>query len=180
MHKRERGFTLIEMMVALLIVSLMIAGTALLTSRILPRWRLREAATDVAAAVQAARARAVIEQATVVMAFDTTRGLYVLHSEVSGGATARQTDYTGSSRWYGALPRGVTFARPDVGRTVTLAPLTASTESAAVFDSGGILRSTTRPGDVYLGITGQGLYRRVRVTLAGTVQIQSWNGLLWR
>ena len=174
----ESGFTLVELMVTLGLAALLIGGTLGLLAKTLPDWRLRQATNEVASSLQAARARAVLDQSETVMSFDVNRGMYTLVSSSTG---ASRTNYdSGSSSWLVELPAGISFARPTTGEAVTMSPPGALSDEAAEFDETGILQSDTRPGDVYLGIPSKGLYRRVRVMLAGTISIERWDGSAWR
>jgi prepilin-type N-terminal cleavage/methylation domain-containing protein len=164
---KERGFTLIEMLVVMLVVAMLMTLSLLSASELMPRWRLRQAAADVASSIGSARAAAVINQAEVVMSFDVDRNSY---EAVTRAGASRLVD----------LPGGIRFSRPTSGAAVTLSPPASGGDTAAKFGSTGLLVSTNLPGDVYVGIPGKNLYRRVRVSMAGTVSTESWDGSVWR
>ena len=77
------------------------------------------------------------------------------------------------------LPPGVTFTRPDSGGAVTFAPPAAPSDTVAVFDPSGLLLSNTRPADVHVGNSVDGIYRRVRVNFVGIVEVSRWTGMAW-
>jgi Tfp pilus assembly protein FimT len=165
----EAGYTVIEMTLTLLLVSSLLAMGFGAAAEMTPRWRLRTASTDLAQSLRAARARAVVDRTPVTLAFDTKRDLYT--RTVTGSADAPVVT---------RLPDTVTFARPDAGKIVTVAPPKSPTEAAAAFTSAGLLNSGITPGEVYLGVPRHGLYRRVRVSYVGTVEVQEWTGKTWR
>ena len=176
----QRGFTLIELTMALGVAALMVTAAIGAAGQSLPRFRLRQASLDIASALQAARAKAVLERSVVTMPFDTARGMYTVYANTAPMGTTTVTDGFGKTTWFAKLPAEVTFARPDGAQVVTLRPPAAPTDEAASFDTTGLLLSTSRPGYVYVGVPARGLYRRVGVNLAGTVEIESWDGVAWK
>jgi prepilin-type N-terminal cleavage/methylation domain-containing protein len=174
----ERGFTLPELLVAMLLVVLIFTSMVSALNYVLPRWSVRKASIDISTALRAARAKAVIDQTEIIVPFDIDRRLYVLVSETAPGGVIVEHSWLGTRR-LAKLPDGVCFSRPDEGKSITFSPPGAPDEEAAVFDSSGILQSSVKPGDVHLGVPAKGLFRRVRVNLAGNVTIERWNGSEW-
>lgn len=168
------GFTMIEALVVLAIVGLVVMFGLIGIEQTLPAWRVDTASRDIAMALRAARSKASLEGADVLMPFDTTQQRYALLTETAPGTVVESGGMTLTE-----LPPGVSFSRPDVGDVVTFSPPAAPTEKTAVFDASGLLLSLNRPADVYVGHTDRGIYRRVRVNLVGVVSTARWNGTAW-
>ena len=120
--RRDRGFTIAELMVALFVAALLMSATLSLLNDALPRWRLRHAVMDVATSIQATRARAVMERTDATMPFDPARRIYTVTGVGRGASSTRVETASGLVTWYAELPPGVEFVRPDSGETVTLTP----------------------------------------------------------
>jgi len=115
----------------------------------------------------------------VTMPFDVDRGVYTLAAVSSGGSTTHTETDAGVTSWFAELPPGVEFVRPTSGDAVTLTPPGSGGDEAAQFGETGLLESDNRPGDIYIGVPDHDLYQRVRVMLAGTVHVETWNGSAW-
>ena len=173
-NRSQLGYTLVELLVVTAVVSLLLVSSLVAVNNSLPRWRADEAARDVAVALRAARADAVINRRVTSVPLDTARDMYALLSTTASGGVVTE----GGVR-LASLPVGVTYARPTAGDVVTLSPPGAPGDEAAVFDSSGRLLSNVRPGEVYLGLPERDIYRRVMVSFAGTVSVERWNGSTW-
>jgi len=173
-RRRDAGFTLVEALVVIGVLSALVSMGAVVLTQTLPAWRVAEAADDISSALRAARAKAALDGANVSVPFDVGRRLYTLVS-----ATAPLGGVVSGSTLVVELPPGVTFTRPDSGGVVTFAPPAAPSDTVAVFAPSGLLLSNTRPADVHVGNTDDGVYRRVRVNLVGIVQVSRWTGTAW-
>jgi len=114
MHSRQRGFTLIELMLVLVVLGLVYGLVFFRLDHILTRYRLRGAARDVLATMQLARSQAVSQQRPFRVIFDMDGRAFWLQREDGPPAAKRP------------LPEGVRIER------VTTAGRSRSSGRAAV------------------------------------------------
>ena len=114
-----RGYTLLELMVALSIIAVLTSASVSNFSATLPRYKLREAVSAVLATLKNARLRAVKESCVVVVNFDPDGdgrldGDYVAFVD-GGGESPGDGIWTPASGEaliaHGRLPGGVQFTR---------------------------------------------------------------------
>lgn len=175
----QAGFTVVELLVAFSVSSMVVATAFGAVERFLPRWRVRLAAQDVASAIRATRAQAIQARQTERMPFDVRGRRFSVVGRSSPGPARFETS-GGVTRKVVKLPPGVDFKRPDqTGEAVTLRePMTWS--EAAVFNSRGRLESSAAPGYVYLSNPRKSIYARVVVDLTGNVRVETRHGNVWR
>ena len=179
-NRHRAGYTLVECLVGLSIVGLMVAGALALVGQAAPTWRLRQAAGDIASTLRAARVKAVQEGGFVIVPFDveSERFVIVTHGASSGIEVRPDPGDPSSTQRTLRLPDHVRFARPDGQAVVTLSP-PGTYDTAAQFNSKGLLLSRSSPGYVYLGVPEKSIYRRVKVNVVGTISVETWNGSKW-
>ena len=74
--KPNRGFTLVELMVVLVIISLMLALVGTSISRSISGAEMRESARKVAASLRYTRTKAILSKSEQVFTLDTETGAY--------------------------------------------------------------------------------------------------------
>ncbi len=88
----ERGFTLLELLVVLAVMSLVIAAIPIVMSGGLAGLELKASARDVADALRHARGRAIVLNDEVVFAIDRDSGRYSVTPGGRGGVLAEGTE----------------------------------------------------------------------------------------
>jgi len=132
----DRGFTLLEMLIAVLIASILVAVTYTSWRNYTAQQRLRYGAIQVASGLREAEERAKAERAAYTVTFTASASTYVI-KRTAGGFLENA-----------ALPNGVApqasdtvtfsaFGQPDAAHTVTLQNNTG-TKTASVDSAGGI------------------------------------------
>lgn len=167
---RQRGMTLIEMMIVVAFASLILVAVAAYTVPWLAREGMRSAVYDVQTFMQLARIEAVSRNHACRFVINTDNGRVRVFD--TNGTNPTGDDVMLYER---TLPSSVSFARPDAGAPVTLSQIGASDEYQTVFTSDGIV--ALGPGEVVL-LGGQ-RYGRVSVFGAGGIQVERWNGSTW-
>ncbi|MGZ6236578.1 MAG: GspH/FimT family pseudopilin [Syntrophales bacterium] len=110
----QKGVTLIELIVVMVIIAI---GAALTTPNIggwLTNYRLRSAARDVASTLRLAQIKAVSGNTTYQVVFDTVNNNYIIQYLNTGGAYVTE----GTTQ---VLPTGVTF-NTDFGNVASFSP----------------------------------------------------------
>ncbi len=120
----QKGITLIELIVVMVIIAI---GAALMTPNIsgwLPNYRIRSATRDVASIMRVAQLKAVSNNTQYQVVFDTGNGSYVLQYRDTGNNWVAE----GSTM---TLPTGVNFATTLAGDTATFLPNSTATGANA-------------------------------------------------
>ncbi len=144
----QRGLTLIELIIVLVIIAI---GAVLTTPNIsgwLPNYRLRSATRDVTSVMRVAQLKAVSNNTQYQVVFNTGNGTYLLQYRDTGGNWIDE----GAAQ---SLPAGVNFATTLLGDTATFSP-----------------NSTATDGNITLNNT-KGATKRVRLLgLTGRIKIE--------
>ncbi len=110
---RERGFTLVELMVVVVIVGLMVGVAATKLDFMVPKYKLRGAAREVAGLLKQARSRAAGSGKDVYVEFDLPRGQYwvlvAFPKPVEGGQEGDPAVLEYQPLLQQSLPEGVKF-----------------------------------------------------------------------
>lgn len=166
----QRGFSLVELIVATAIISLVVSMTIVFAGPWIAREAMRSAISEVAAYAQLAKIEAVSRNRECRFVVDPSAGeLLVLDSM---GTTSTDDDAPLHSR---RLASTVTFERPDTGDSITLEPVDGEATYQTVFGSDGAVASGT--GELFLH--GGDDYRGVAIFAAGGIQIRRWTGTAW-
>jgi prepilin-type N-terminal cleavage/methylation domain-containing protein len=112
----RRAFTLLELLVVLVLISISAAATVPQLNGTLGRWQLRETARNLQMTLEVAAQWAGVRQEAVVFALDAARGTFRLRLPAPGRAGGR-----------GALPAG----RQSLGRSVAIARMEGLTDQGA-------------------------------------------------
>lgn len=153
----NRGVTLIEMMVVVVIIAVLATMAYWGFSGVVPRYRLNVAARDVASLLVLTRAKAIAQNRSYIIEFQASSYRVVWDQDGSGTIDAGEPQ-TAS----GAYGRGVTYFRP------TTDPLPAG--DTVVFDPRGMAVNVTMNGQI-IGLTnGPGQTREIQVRYSGLVK----------
>ncbi len=154
----ERGFSLLEAMVVLIIIAIMATIAIPTYSRMLPNMRLRSAANDLYSNLQAAKMEAIKSNGTSNVTFYPAGGKYV---GVNGKTVNLDETYKNS----------VTYEQPGGGSSVTFA---GSPYPKVTFTARGMANA----GTVYFKNTNDKYYK-VDVLASGVIQIKKRVGTDW-
>jgi type IV fimbrial biogenesis protein FimT len=163
---RERGFTLIELVVVIAIFGIVLAVAIPTFITFLPTMRLKGTAMDISAALQTSRMKAVSQNTNCEVVFNITDNSF----------TESCTTITTKLR------EGISFGvGTDVNKNVSGVPpaptdfVTFSTpDDICRFSS----RGTSEGGTIYLK-NGQNQSYSVTVSTGGRIKIRKWDGTDW-
>lgn len=93
----EKGFSLIEMVVVIVIAGVLVGIVWLRLAYLAPRYRLEGAARDLAAEIQKARGRAIAEGKCIRVSFSTTNKTYSVDTAAGGASCAGATFTSGTA-----------------------------------------------------------------------------------
>jgi Tfp pilus assembly protein FimT len=165
----ERGYSLAEIMIALLVLFTLVTAGAAYSLPWMNRERMRSAAYQVQGAMQFARVQAVGRSRPSAFLVESTTGrmqVYDLNDPLNFTDDVLLQDSTLSS--------AITFDRPDSGSPITLASAGGSIYQAVFAANGGV---SSGAGEVVL-TSGSG-WDRVTLFAAGGVRVDRWDGTAW-
>jgi len=140
----QRGVTLIELIIVMVIIAIGAALTAPNIGGWLPNYRLRSATRDVASILRLAQIKAVSSNTPYRVAFDTVNESYILQYQDTGGGFV--TD--GGTQ---SLPTGVKFNTTFAGNITTFSPNSTATDGSITLNNNKGSIKTVR----LLGLTGR-------------------------
>lgn len=150
--RRQSGFTLVELMIAIAIAALLAAFAIPNFMDWLPKYRLRSAVDELFSDLQNAKMEAIRSGSACGISF--AAGSYTVSCT---GKTVTLADFES----------GVTFARPDAG---------GAYPASISFNTRGL---STTSSYAYLTNDPKSAYFRVGALTSGVVRIQKWNGSTW-
>ena len=154
---RNRGFTLMEVLVVIAILGILAAASIPAFSVWLPNYRLKRASSDLYSNMQLARMVAIKQNQNCSINFSTGPDQYTISTvSLSFSKTVALSEYGSGIQFNG--PTGQTFAT-----------------STLTFNS----RGTSNSGYVYLSNQGNGAYYRVGPLSSGVVKMQKYDGSNW-
>jgi len=183
--KRELGFTMIEVMVAMVVFVVMAAIAIPGFSTWLPNYRLKSAARDVYSNMQLAKMGAVRNNGNWAIVFDAGANRYLVCSGAGDGdwttvgdndteKTVNLGDYS-SGVAYGhgnattnATVGGGAFPADDISYTTP--------DNVAIFTPRGTVNNL---GYVYLSNNKGSSYAVATPTIAGVIILRKWTGTAW-
>ena len=161
---KDNGFTLVELMVAIAVISIMAAvGTTSIIKQ-LPDLRLNKSARDLQSAMQFARLKAVKENAPVVIIFVTgSDNYYAFVDNGEGGGLSNNQIQDGTERTVrtGGMPTGIDMYLVSFG---------GAAGPAVAFNVMGL--PSGFQGSVSI-MNNLGNYRKITVSSAGNSRIQT-------
>jgi len=161
--RNERGMTMIELLVVLVMASILVALTVVASTPWMAEESMRSAMSSVQSTMQLARVEAVSRNRDCRFVIDSQAGVLQVRDTLGNTLLHDRR-----------LPDSVIVARPDSGAAVTLELVSGSTYRA-VFLSDGTVSSGT--GEVYL--RGGDSFGSVSLFGAGGVEANRWNGTEW-
>jgi prepilin-type N-terminal cleavage/methylation domain-containing protein len=124
----QRGVTLIELIVVMVIIAIGALLTAPNISSWLTNYRLRSATRDVVSIMRVAQVRAVSNHALYQVIFDTYHDNYILQYQDTGGAWVREGEIQ-------TLPTGVKFDTTFAGNIITFSPNSTATDGRVTLNN---------------------------------------------
>ena len=162
-YKREIGFTMVELLVVFVILTILIAIAIPGFSRWAPKYHLRQAANQLHSDMQLSKLTAIKQNQDCAITFTESPPQYVI-SLINKTVNLNEI-YEGE----------IVFGRADAGLTVPASPIT--------FNSRGIIQSSsgvTNPGTslnyAYITNAENSAYYEVGVTSSGNVATKKWDG----
>ena len=171
MRTNRKGFSIIELMVAIVVIGVLAAATVPNMITGIPKYRVKSAATDLSAKLRRARWAAVKEGRQVTVAFNQATGNYVVDGQLFPH-TMSITNHYGS---------GVTYSYGSVGVNA-LDSAEPMQSKPILFDTGGganddeiifATQGTANAGVVYFKNNRSDIYAVV-VRSTGVVTVRKW------
>ena len=165
----KSGFTIIELMIIIAIISIL-AGFAMPTlTTILPDYKLQKAAREIISCMQTIKLRAVKENADVIVIFDLNNDEYTAFVDNGAGnglSGNKIRDGNEAIVMEDAMPSGIDLYK-----------FLPSNSSLFGFNSKGL--PSTSIGSVFIK-NNQSNYRRIILNIAGNIRVKkSINGETW-
>lgn len=139
----QRGVTLIELIIVMVIIAIGAVLTAPNIGGWLPNYRLRSATRDVASTLRLAQIKAVSSNTSYQVVFDTAHDSYILQYQDTGGWVGDGGTQT--------LPTGVKFNTTFPGNITIFSPNSTATDGNVTLNNTKGATKTVR----LLGLTGR-------------------------
>ena len=184
--KRELGFTMIELVIAVAIIAIMTAIAIPGFSTWLPNYRLKSAARDVYSNMQLAKMGAVRNNGNWAIVFDTTAGAhrYLVCSDdgVDDDWSATGDNATEKIVDLGDYSSGVAYGHGNATTNATVGGGVfpdddiSYTTNVAIFTPRGTVNTL---GYVYLSNNKGSSYAAATPNIAGLIILRKWTGTAW-
>ena len=126
----DKGFTLTEMMITVLIIGIIAVLSVPGFARFLHTWKLAGDADRFAAALRTARAAAVTKNSSAVFTFDKDNGTFFYFEDADGDGTLDDAEYRSATYRLGS---GIVFAAYTLsGPTLTFGTMGNTRESGSI------------------------------------------------
>lgn len=179
----QHGFTLVDLLISMVVVGVVMTIAVRSFATAVPQWRVKEATSDLVAAIRAVRAKAILEGENAGMTLDLNRGRYVVWGRFRPLSRTSPDPSPSPSVPEGArlasLPEHVGFAAPPRQQRIILEPLDPG-GTAIAFDSRGRLRSRVIPAYITVGDARRGIFSRLQIDYIGNVRHQMWRDGRWQ
>jgi prepilin-type N-terminal cleavage/methylation domain-containing protein len=175
MLKKQKGFSLVELMIVIGIIGIIIAISTPNIVTGLPKYRVKSAARDLTSKIRKARSIAVKEHRNITIVFDTANNRYSIDGKwfpVEKDGNVRSL----ASRYGSGVSFGFGNATNNVPGTGTGDPVSFSADQVtfsvqALSNKLGYVYLTNNRGDAYaVGIRN----------LAGSIALRHWTGSAWQ
>lgn len=173
--KRKQGFTIIEMVIGIAIISVLAAIAIPNLGPTFDRYRLKDATRDLVSFMQDAKMAALAQNSDQTIRFNdsTSPGFYYWDLDgsttLSSGEPSINLDDYGSSIDYGS---GSTTSNWD---GITITELVTFTGDQLSFTDRGMGDS----GTVYLQNQNDDICFAVTVLMTGSIKVREWDGTVW-
>ena len=168
--KKEKGFSFIEVVIAVAIIGTLLAIAIPGFTGMAPRMRLKSAARDIVSNIQLVKAQALRDRKSYTIEFDTVGGKYTVNTGGIITKTVNLSEYSGVTLGSGFGKAGDDNGPDDVSDGVT-------------FDSNRITLNsdgTVNIGGVYLKDSDDMTYSVICLSAAGGVKtLKNSNGSVW-
>ena len=153
----HKGFTMIETLVVMVILAVLATFAIPAYTRFLPNYRLKLAAQDIYANLQAAKVESIKHNTSLFVVFDPADGNNGSYARATAPTVDLEQTYKGS----------VTYGSMDGSTIVDFSPV----GDRAIFNSRGMAEN---PGSVYIKNTQDNSYK-IEVTSSGAISLKKWN-----
>ena len=177
----NKGFTIVELVIVLVVMGIMAAIVAPNLLGYLPESRLKNAARDLFSNMQLAKIGAIKNNADWAIVFNVGAGEYYVCSDDGGdGWTGTGNDTIEETVVLADYGSGVTYGSVTGFSGIDGNPLDNGVTYSTVTDVVRLQpRGTADTGYVYLTNSGGTSYIGVGTTAAGVVRLRRWNGSDW-
>jgi prepilin-type N-terminal cleavage/methylation domain-containing protein len=184
MARGNKGFSLIELITVLILITVLTAIAVPNLSAALPSYRLRSAARDLYSAMQQAKMRAVMERRNWGIKFDLANNAYRLCAESgaapswAGGADDTDLDCTAAFVSLAGYRSGIRYGFGEAVNTADDPPVSSAGADLVTYGDDVIVftpRGMTADGFCYL-TNERGLAYLVGSRFTGGIMVRKWHG----
>lgn len=116
-HMKNKGFSLVELMVAIIILGIVLVMSLPAFGRFVHTWRLKGSAEQLSTALRTARSAAVMKHTEAVFLIDLNRNEYFFYEDLNGNGSRDSGEYRSATY---ELASGISFQ----GHTLSSAVIT--------------------------------------------------------
>jgi type IV fimbrial biogenesis protein FimT len=170
MHRSEKGFTLVEVIVVCVIVGILSSIAIPTYFKWLPGMRLKQAARDLYSNMQLARIQALKDNANVSVRFDTGNDFYYYDLDGNNAYTAGEFQIS-----VAGYESGVSFGKGNAVNNWNGDAITSDAPAEISFTNSG----TANAGSVYLENEEQDICYAITVITSGSIKLRKFSGANW-